>query len=356
MKKALIAMSGGVDSSVSALIMKNRGYECVGCTMKLHDSNESIVAEDDSQTCLTESDIADAKAVCDRMGMNHYTFNLKDEFREGVIDKFVNCYLCGRTPNPCVECNDQFKFSRLYEKAQELGCDYVVTGHYARIVERDGSFHLCTAPDPGKDQSYVLYRLSQEQLSHTLFPLGDMGKDETRTLAEKNGFINANKKDSQDICFVPDGDYASVIRKYTDTTIEPGDFVDMSGNVIGRHKGIIHYTIGQRKGLGISWDSPLYVVRIDVENNRVVLGSNDDLFTDTLTADDARWTMTTPPTQPFNAQVRVRYHGKNVPAVVTPAGNNTFTVKFEEPVRAITPGQAAVIYSGDEVLGGGTIR
>ena len=353
MQKVLIAMSGGVDSSVSAYLMKNQGYECIGCTMKLYDGPEDDVTAD--QTCCTLSDTEDAKSVCRKLGIDHYVFNFKDEFKEKVIDKFIGCYLCGKTPNPCIECNDYLKFSKLYERARILECDKIVTGHYARIIQRDGSFHLCTAPDLSKDQSYVLYRLSQEQLSHTLFPLGEMSKEETRRIAEENGFVNASKKDSQDICFVPDGDYASVVSKYSGKVSEPGDFVDLEGNVLGQHKGIIHYTIGQRKGLGIAWEYPLYVIKIDVLNNTVILGPNDALFSDYLEAADARWTQAEVPKEPFDATVRVRYHGKNVPARITPAGSDKFSVKFYEPVRAITSGQAAVIYQDDEVLGGGTI-
>ena len=353
MKKALIAMSGGVDSSVAALIMKNKGYECIGCTMKLYDG------PDDARegTCCSLSDVEDARSVCMRLGIKYYVFNFKDEFKEKVIDKFIGCYLCGQTPNPCIECNDHLKFDKLYERAKILGYDYVVTGHYAQIVEHaDGSFHLLEGPDPVKDQSYVLYRMTQTQLASTLFPLGSMSKEETRLLAEENNFINANKKDSQDICFVPDGDYAAVIEQYIGRKCEPGNFVDTKGNILGTHKGIIHYTIGQRKGLGISAEHPLYVIRIDVPNNQVILGTNDELFTTKLTAKEASWTQNTIPDKPFEAQVRIRYHGKKVPATVIPTGPDSFDVNFKEGVRAITPGQAAVIYIGSEVIGGGVIQ
>ena len=351
MKKALIAMSGGVDSSVAAYIMKTAGYECIGCTMKLYDG------PDDARegTCCSLSDVEDARSVAMRLGMKYYVFNFKDSFKENVIDKFIGCYLCGMTPNPCIECNAHMKFSKLHDRAKELGYDYVVTGHYARIEEYDGRFHLLEGPDLAKDQSYVLYRMTQEQLASTLLPLGSMNKEETRKIALENDFINANKKDSQDICFVPDGDYASVIEGYLGHSLEPGDFVDVNGNVLGRHKGIIHYTIGQRKGLGIAAEHPLYVVRIDADNNQVVLGTNDDLFTDTLTASDANWTSGIIPKEPFEAQARIRYHGKKVPAIVTPINEDSFSVKFSEKVRAITPGQACVIYQDDEVLGGGVI-
>jgi len=352
MKKALIAMSGGVDSSVSAYLMKNKGYECIGCTMKLYDGPDDAR----EQTCCSLSDVEDARSVCLRLGIKYYVFNFKDEFKEKVIDKFIACYLCGHTPNPCIECNEHLKFDKLYERAKILGYDYVVTGHYAQIIQHeDGSFHLLEGPDPIKDQSYVLYRMTQEQLSATLFPLGSMSKDETRRIAEENGFINASKKDSQDICFVPDGDYASVIEEYLGHKTEPGDFVDMTGKILGQHKGIIHYTIGQRKGLGISAEAPLYVVKIDADKNQVILGSNDDLFSTKLTANEATWTQNDIPAEPFEAQVRVRYHGKKVAAMVIPKGNDSFSVEFKEPVRAITPGQAAVIYIDNEVIGGGVI-
>jgi len=349
--KALIAMSGGVDSSVAALMMTKKGYECIGCTMKLYDGPDD--ARDN--TCCSLSDVEDARSVCMRLGIKYYVFNFKDEFKEKVIDKFIGCYLCGQTPNPCIECNDHMKFDKLYERAKTLGYDYIVTGHYARIEEYDDSYHLLEGPDPVKDQSYVLYRMTQQQLACTQFPLGSMSKDETRQIAEENGFINARKKDSQDICFVPNGDYASVIEDYIGKKLDSGDFVDLNGNVLGQHKGIIHYTIGQRKGLGISAEYPLYVVKIDSEKNQVILGRNEDLFTSFLTAKDATWTQKTPPREAFDAEVRIRYHGKKVPALVTPPSESEFTVEFKEPVRAITPGQAAVIYSGAEVLGGGVI-
>lgn len=350
--RALIAMSGGVDSSVAALLMKNKGYECIGCTMKLYDGNEEVI----EQTCCSLKDVEDARSVANRLNMKYYVFNFKDEFKEKVIDKFVNCYLCGMTPNPCIECNAHLKFTKLHDRAKELGYEYVVTGHYARIEKRGDSFVLREAVDPSKDQSYVLYKMTQEQLSSTLFPLGGMSKDEARKIAEDNEFINANKKDSQDICFVPDGDYAKVIEDNVGYKPKEGDFVDLEGNVLGRHKGIIHYTIGQRKGLGIAAAAPLYVVRIDVDNNRVVLGSNEDLFGTKLEADEVNWISGKVPEEPFRAEVRIRYHGKRVPATITPVGETSMTVIFDEPVRAITAGQAAVIYDGDVVIGGGVIK
>jgi len=346
-------MSGGVDSSVAAYLMKEKEYDCIGCTMKLYDGTEDVC----ERSCCSISDVEDARSVCNRLGIEYYVFNFKDEFQEKVINKFIRCYLCGQTPNPCIECNEHLKFDKLYDQARSLGYDYVVTGHYALITQsEDGSFHLLEGPDPIKDQSYVLYRMTQEQLSQTLFPLGSMTKEETRRIAEEHGFVNAAKKDSQDICFVPNGDYASVIEDYLGHKTEPGDFVDMQGNVLGRHKGIIHYTYGQRKGLGIAAKNPLYVVKIDAEKNQVVLGSNEDLFSTSLVAEEVTWTQSAPPTSPFEAQVRVRYHGLKVPAIVTPEDDGCFSVEFKEPVRAITPGQAAVIYIDNEVIGGGVIR
>lgn len=351
MKKALIAMSGGVDSSVAAYLMKNEGYECIGCTMKLHDETENKV----ESTCCSESDIEDARRVCNKLGMDYYVFNFMDEFKDKVINKFVNCYLCGLTPNPCIECNEHLKFNKLYEQAKKIGYDYVVTGHYALIKEdENGNFHLLEGPDPIKDQSYVLYRMTQSQLSKTKFPLGDMNKEQTRQIAEDNGFVNANKKDSQDICFVPDGDYASVIENSIGHKLPSGDFVDLNGNVLGQHKGIIHYTVGQRKGLGIAYKEPLYVIRIDVENNKVILGSNEDLFSNKLSANEVSWVQNNIPDKPFKALARVRYHGKKVPCMVYPK-EGSFDIEFDEPVRAITKGQAAVIYIDNEVIGGGVI-
>jgi len=275
--KALIAMSGGVDSSVAAKIMVDEGYECIGCTMKLHDN--AVETENCEKTCCSLSDVEDARSVAYRLGMPYYVFNFQDDFKEKIIDKFIDSYKNGRTPNPCIDCNRYMKFDKLFERAKILGCDYIVTGHYVRITEdENGKFHLLKAVDNTKDQSYVLYSMTQEQLAHARFPLGGMPKTETRHLAEEGGFINADKPDSQDICFVPDGDYAAVIEKYSGDKEKPGKFVDLQGNVMGTHKGITHYTIGQRKGLGLALKAPAYVQRIDVKNNLVILGDNESLF------------------------------------------------------------------------------
>ena len=349
--KALIAMSGGVDSSVAALLMKQKGYECVGCTMKLY-ANEDIDV-DATNTCCSLDDVEDAKQVARRLDMPHYTFNFQDRFKETVIDNFIQCYENAMTPNPCIQCNKHMKFNELFQRAQVLECDKVVTGHYARIRETENGYQLLKGLDESKDQSYVLYNMTQEELAHTALPLGEYSKDEVRKIAEENGFINANKPDSQDICFVPDGDYASVIRRYTGKDYAPGDFVDMEGNVLGTHKGIIHYTIGQRKGLGISAEHPLYVVKLDIKNNRVILGKNEDLFSREVYVEDINWI--NPVEEKITCKAKIRYRMKEQPCIVEKTGETTAKITFDEPQRAATAGQSAVFYDGDVVLGGGII-
>ncbi|MBQ7535463.1 MAG: tRNA 2-thiouridine(34) synthase MnmA [Stomatobaculum sp.] len=351
--KALVAMSGGVDSSVAALLTKEKGLEVIGCTMKLY-SNEEIAAPE-GKTCCSLDDAEDARSVARRLEIPFYVFNYQDAFREQVISPFVKSYEAGRTPNPCIDCNRCLKFGALYRRAEELGCERIVTGHYVRITEENGAFHLRKGADASKDQSYVLYMLTQEQLSHTLFPLGEFQKNEARRLAEEHGLVTARKKESQDICFVPDGDYASAIRRFSGEESRPGDFVDLYGQVLGRHKGIIHYTLGQRRGLGISAASPLYVVRIDPASNTVVLGSNEDLFTRELEVPGFHWIAGKAPGKEVRCRVKVRYRHTEQPAVVQVLEGNKVRIVFDEPQRAITPGQSAVAYDGDEVLGGGVI-
>ena len=354
MMKALIAMSGGVDSSVAALLTKQKGFDCVGCTMKLYDDKE--YAESQGKTCCTADDVEDARKVASKLGMPYYVFNFTDDFKEKVIDDFIKCYFCGKTPNPCIECNRTMKFGKLYERAKLIGRDYIVTGHYARIEKTDGGYLLKKAVDESKDQSYVLYSLTQDQLAHTLFPLGELTKAEARKIAEENGFINANKPDSQDICFVPDGDYAKVIEKYTSETSPAGNFVDRNGKILGRHKGIIHYTVGQRKGLGISSDAPLYVYRIDPAENTVILARDAELFSKELTVSDFNWISGKAPEGEIRCKVKIRYRHAEQPATLFPVGGNAARVVFDEPQRAVTPGQSAVAYDGDVVLGGGKIE
>lgn len=351
MKKALIAMSGGVDSSVAALIMNKDGYECIGVTMKLYDNDDIGIERD--KTCCSLDDIEDARSVAYKLGMKYYVFNFKDEFKEKVINKFIGTYEAGGTPNPCIDCNRYLKFEKLMHRMNELQYDYVVTGHYAQIVYENGRYLLKKGKDLTKDQSYVLYSLTQEQLAHTIFPLGTYSKDEIRAIAEDNGFINANKKDSQDICFVPDGDYARFIEEHKGVTYPKGNFIDIQGNVIGTHNGIIRYTIGQRKGLNIALGHPVYVISKDVENNTVTLGSNEDLFTSKLVADDFNWIIEKPRDK-ISCMAKTRYNMREVPCTVLCDGDRVI-VEFENSVRAVTCGQAVVLYDGDYVLGGGKI-
>lgn len=352
MEKALIAMSGGVDSSVAAYLVKEAGYECIGATMRLFDGEDGI---GDSKCCSLD-DVLDAKSVAHKMGIPHHTFNFKGDFEKEVISRFIADYERGATPNPCIECNRHLKFEALYDRGRALGCDYIVTGHYARIENTDGKFHLFRAKDTSKDQSYVLYSLTQELLSTTLFPLGALSKNETRQIAEAQGFCVSDKPESQDICFIPDGDYAAFISRRTGKKYPEGNFVDSDGNILGRHKGIINYTIGQRKGLGIALGAPAYVKSIDTVNNTVVLCKNEELFTDTLDAYDFNWISGEVPDSAISCSAMVRYRGALKPATVMPTGQNTVHINFHEPQRAVTPGQAVVLYSGNEVLGGGKIK
>ena len=353
MKKVLIAMSGGVDSSVAAYLMKQRGCECVGVTMRLFGNDDIGVSREKS--CCSLDDVQDARSVAAKLSIPYYVFNFTGDFKAQVIDRFTSAYACGQTPNPCIDCNRYLKFERLYERAQLMGCDAVVTGHYARIGQENGRWVLKKALDASKDQSYVLYCLTQEQLAHTRLPLGEFEKTDTRRIAEEMGFFNARKPDSQDICFVPDGDYAAFIERATGKTYSEGNFVDEQGNVLGRHRGIIHYTIGQRRGLGIAAETPLYVKRIDPEKNEVVLCRDEALYSRALTAKELNWMAFETPPESFRASAKIRYRHKEQPCTVRALPGGRVAVEFDEPQRAITPGQAVVFYSGDTVLGGGVI-
>lgn len=352
--KVLVAMSGGVDSSVAAVLLK-RDYEAVGVTLKLF-TNEDI-ALDRTKTCCSLDDVQDARNAAFKLGMEHYVFNFGDRFRECVINRFNNAYIHGDTPNPCIDCNRFIKFDALLKRAEIMECDYIATGHYVRRAydEKTGRYLLKKGKDHKKDQSYVLYALTQEQLSKTLFPIGEYTKEETREIAREFGLINANKPDSQDICFVPDGDYASFIERDTGKHFPAGNFVDAEGNILGKHNGIIRYTIGQRKGLNISLGAPAYVVSKDMEHNTVTLGKNEDLFTTGLIANDINLISIEKLAKPMKVTAKTRYSQVEKPATIYPLENGDIKVIFDEPQRAVTTGQAVVFYSGDIVVGGGTI-
>ena len=347
MRKALIAMSGGVDSSVAAFLMKEEGFHCSGANMRLYDSDK----------CGSAKDREDAASVCNRLGMDFTVFDFQQEFKECVIARFIQCYESGITPNPCIDCNRHLKFSRFYDEAMKTGCDVVVTGHYVRAAydKTRGRYVLRKAYDETKDQSYVLYSLTQEQLAHVRFPLGEMSKAKAREIALANGFVNANKHDSQDICFVPDKDYAAFIREQTQKDYAPGDFVDETGKVVGQHKGIIHYTIGQRKGLGVSADMPYYVAKIDVEKNQVVLTKDNNKSSKSLLADNFNFVAVEDINEPVRIKAKIRYRAKEEWASAYRVDASTIRVDFDEPQRAITCGQAVVLYDNDVVVGGGTI-
>ena len=354
MKKAMIAMSGGVDSSVAAWLMKRDGYDCMGVTMRLFAGEDSC--ERKGHTCCSLDDVEDARSVARQLGIPYFVFNFTEDFGTQIMDRFVCAYENGFTPNPCIDCNRYMKFEKLMKRAKELDYDYVVTGHYARIEEQGGKFLLKKAIDEKKDQSYVLYSLTQEQLAHTLFPLGGMTKPQIRKMAEEQGLINARKHDSQDICFIPDGDYVRFLRRHGAPLI-PGDFVDKDGHVLGRHRGLPCYTSGQRKGLGVSAGKHVYVVRKNAADNSILLGDNEDLFTDTLTASRVNWIAGAPPEAPVRCTAKARYSQQvDAPCTVYPLEGRAIRVVFDQPQRAVTAGQAVVLYNGDEVLGGGTIE
>lgn len=343
-KKVLVAMSGGVDSAVAVYLAQQMGYECVGATMRLYDGDG----------CDPESDINDAKAVADRLSIRHFVLDFRQEFKKYVIDNFVTAYENGKTPNPCIECNRFLKFDMMLKEADKLGADFIATGHYAVIDKKDGWYYLKKARDLAKDQSYVLYTLGQHILSRTLFPLGELTKTQIREIAAQQGFLNASKKESQDICFVANGDYASFIENYSSKVYPPGDFVDGDGNVIGRHSGIIRYTIGQRKGLGVTFGKPMYVSSKNAKTNTVSLCSNDELFSSCLEAGDFNWLIPNP-SQRIRCGVKVRYNMKEQPAVAVRLDDGGVRIDFDDPQRAITLGQSAVLYLDNTVIGGGII-
>ncbi|WP_213996037.1 tRNA 2-thiouridine(34) synthase MnmA [Tepidanaerobacter syntrophicus] len=353
--KVAVAMSGGVDSSVCAYLLKEQGYEVIGITMQIFDdaSGESKAKEG---SCSTEA-VQDARLVAKNLGIPHYVVNLKHCFNEKVIKYFISEYLSGKTPNPCIVCNKYLKFTELLKEAFKLDAFYLATGHYARVEYDDAlsRYILKKSVDSDKDQSYVLYGLTQQQLEHVLFPLGNYTKKEIRRIAQKIGLSVSDKPDSQEICFI-DTNYRDFLYKKAPDKIKEGPFIDTNGKVIGKHKGIPFYTIGQRKGLGISAGKPLYVVDIDAENNAVVLGDEKDLYTKEFVASQTNWVSIDTPCEKFNANVKIRYNFIEKPAEIILLNGDTVKVIFENPQKAVTPGQSAVFYKGDVVLGGGVIQ
>lgn len=351
-KKVAVGMSGGVDSSVCAVLLQNAGEKVSGITLKLH--KETATPEG---TCGSTTDSEDAKKVADRLGIDFFFCDMTDTFQKAVIDRFSKSYENAETPNPCILCNRYIKFDAMLQAAQNLGMDYIATGHYARVEfdEISGRYLLKKAKDIQKDQSYVLYSLTQEQLSRAIFPLGNLEKAQVRAIAEENGFHNAHKKESQDICFVPDGDYAAFIRRYRGISFPEGNFVDKDGKILGKHKGIIHYTVGQRKGLGLSFPCPMYVISKNLENNTVTLGPLEDLYQTSFLATDINLISVPKIQGEMNVCAKIRYNQKEQSATVVQLDENTLRVTFLEPQKAITKGQAVVLYDKDIVVGGGTI-
>jgi tRNA-specific 2-thiouridylase len=357
MAKILVAMSGGVDSSVAAKILVDQGHEVAGVTLKLFSNEDIVCAENATRTCCALSDVEDAKNVAYKLGIEHFVFNFRELFAETVIKRFVDSYLEGKTPNPCIDCNRFIKFDKLIERAVLLGYDAVATGHYAAVRQNPetGRWLLDRGRDRSKDQSYVLYSLTQDQLARTLFPLGGMDKTDVRKIAEDSGLINARKPDSQDICFVPGGDYAAFIEKAAPGSSRPGKFLDVTGREIGEHRGVTRYTIGQRRGIAQAFGKPMYVVAKDAKANTVTLGENADLMSQSLVARDVNLIAFDRLDSPMRVTAKIRYNQTEQAATIAPGPDGSILVDFEEPQRAVAEGQAVVFYSGDTVIGGGTI-
>lgn len=346
MKKVLIGMSGGVDSSVAAALLKKQGYEVIGATMLLWTGTDG---------CGGNLAADDAKKVCDFLGIEHRVLDFTDTFKDKVVSRFINEYISGRTPNPCICCNKYLKFGKMLDYALENGIDYVATGHYARIEYDGEKYHLYMSRSEGKDQSYVLYNFTQKQLAHTLMPLADMDKSAVRALAEEMGLFVAKKPDSQEICFVPDDDYARFITEHSDYVPQKGDILDTKGNLLGQHKGLIYYTVGQRKGIG-AYGRPMFVLSVNPSGNTIVLGEKGMEFTDSLTASDINFLSGDFPDGNAELTAKIRYQAKPAACTLVPLAGGRAEVKFSEPQRAVTPGQSVVFYCGKELLGGGIVE
>ena len=351
--KVVVGMSGGVDSSVAAFLLKREGYEVIGVTMRTWENGcgKTVDGEDGN------SAIEDAKRVAAKLDIPHYVLDFRGEFENNVIKYFVNEYKEGKTPNPCIVCNRYVKWEALLKRSKELGADYIATGHYAVIKQypKTGRYSVCNAVTDAKDQTYALYNLTQEQLARTLMPVGEYSKDRIREMADEIGLLVAHKPDSQDICFVPDGDYASFIENTTDQVLPTGNFVTPEGKVLGKHKGIIHYTVGQRKGLGLALGYPAFVLEIRPETNEVVIGTYEESLTYTVRANELNFMSVEQITEPVRIFAKIRYNHKGAWCTVERTGEDEIVCTFDEPIRAATPGQAVVLYDGEYVLGGGTI-
>ena len=351
-------MSGGVDSSVTAALLKQDGYQVIGATMQIWPSNDLAEEAYNFDGCCGFDAVSEAKSVAHTLGIPHYVMNFRSEFAQKVIGNFCREYSLGRTPNPCIRCNEHIKFDALLNRAKELGADFIATGHYTRIEydQVNDRYLLRQGVDRGKDQSYVLYIMSQNQLKHTLMPLGVFTKEKVRQIARELGLSVADKAESQEICFIPDGNYSRFLKEYMPEVAKPGPILDREGNTLGEHRGILFYTIGQRKGLGISAEEPLYVVAIDRGRNAIVVGSKEDVYRDELIAVDINWIAEQSPKLPLELKAKIRYRHREADAVITPISKREAHVKFSKPQMAITPGQAIVFYHKDTVVGGGTIE